>query len=343
MAAPPAHARKLLALLTYLLRYSDEQHPRSMEDILAELERHGLSAERKAIYTYLNAMKEQGVDVRSYKPGGWYIGKRDFTLPEVKMLVDAVQASQFLSRQETDVLIHKLENLVSVYEANRMQRQVVVTGRPKVSGHHLYETIDQIHTAVSEKLSISFLYFDYDYRHRKIYRHHNKVYVVSPYGLIWNSERYYMAAYTHDTKTMRTYRVDKMDNVKLLPIERKGQDRYPDFSLARYEQQRFNMFGGEETRVVLRGKKNIASIVWDRFGPDVVMVEDGPYHFRFTITLDLSPHFYGWLLGMEGDLIILEPQEVVKEYQKLLIDTLQREQARATQIYRTAPEQQTQT
>ncbi len=328
MPGTPHQTLKILTLLSILRLRSDEQHPLPMEEILLEMEAVNLPVERKAVYKYIRALVDCGYDVRNRKREGWFIGAREFTLPEIKLLVDAVQSSHFITQENTDILISKLEHLCSVYQGAQLQRQVYLSGRPKVTNSRIYENVDQIYTAIGCGKAISFLYFDYDLRHRKVYRHDRKVYNVSPFGLIWSSERYYLAGFDHETEDLRSYRVDKMDTVKILTETRRGLDIYPDFSIAEYEQRRFGMFSGEETTVVLQGKMNMVNIVWDRFGDKVMMVPDGPDHFRFSITVDLSPQFFGWLFGLNGDMVILGPQKALDVYHQLLEKTIQHENTR---------------
>ena len=197
MAKSGAQKLKLLRLYQILFRQTDEEHPLSVRQLIQELERDGITAERKSIYDDLEALRTLGVDVQSRKGSspGWFIGERDFELPELKLLVDAVQSSRFITRKKSDALIRKLEGLASVYQARQLQRQVYVERRVKVMNESIYYNVDKLHNAISRQQSITFKYFDYNVRKERVFRREGKRYHASPYGLIWNSENYYLVAW----------------------------------------------------------------------------------------------------------------------------------------------------
>ena len=328
MAKSANQKTKLLRLWQFLLHQTDEDHPATVAQIIQELARYDIKAERKSIYDDLESLRQLGVDVqcRKGKSPGWFIGARDFELPEVKLLMDAVQSSRFITQKKSDVLIRKLERLASVHQARQLQRQVYVTGRIKVMNESIYYNIDKLHTAISGQLAITFKYFDYDISRQKIFRQNGRRYMVSPYGLIWNSENYYMVAFDHGHQEMRHYRVDKMTEIVVTSIPRQGRERYPDFQLALYGQKHFGMYSGREMTVTLRGWRSMAGVVWDRFGQDVILVPDGEEHFTVTIPVVLSPQFFGWLFGLEGGLVLTAPRQAVEEYRRRLSSALRTEQ-----------------
>lgn len=310
------HKRKLPILAKMLLERSDEDHPISRLEMQEELERWGLSAERKSIYDDMGQLAELGLDVQAKRGrnGGWYIGQRDFELAELKLLVDAVQSSRFLSQRKSRELIRKLERLASVHQAQELQRQVYVSGRVKTMNESIYYHVDQIHTAVHNRQSITFRYFDYDFRRRKIYRHGGKLYQVQPYGLIWNSENYYLVALDEESGQIRHYRVDKMSGIALCDAPRRERD----FDLAAYGQKHFGMYHGPEITVTLRAENRMSSVIFDRFGQDVIAIPDGEDHFTVQIPLVMSPQFFGWLFGLEERVQIAAPEEAAAAYRARL-------------------------
>ena len=316
---------KLLHLARILLRQTDEDHPLTVPQIIEKLAQQDIKAERKSIYDDLEALRLFGLDIQSRKgkTPGWFIGNRDFELPEVKLLMDAVQSSRFITQKKSDALIRKLEGLASIHQAGQLQRQVYVSGRIKVMNESIYYNVDKLHTAIASQKAITFKYFDYDISHKKIFRQEGRRYLVSPYGLIWNSENYYLVAFDHNHKELRHYRVDKMTEIIITGLTREGREQYPNFQLAEYGQKHFGMYSGPEMRVTLRGRQDKASLVWDRFGQDVILVPDGEEHFTVTLPVVISPQFFGWLLGLDGSVVLVGPKEAVSAYRRRLSATLE--------------------
>ena len=325
MAKSPNQKTKLLHLARMLLRQTDEDHPLTVAQIIQSLAREDIKAERKSIYDDLEALRLFGLDIqcRKGKAPGWFIGSREFELPEVKLLMDAVQSSRFITQKKSDALIRKLESLASIHQAGQLQRQVYVSGRIKVMNESIYYNVDKLHTAIAAQKAITFKYFDYDIARQKVFRRDGKRYVVSPYGLIWNSENYYLVAFDHSNRDMRHYRVDKMTEIAVTCLAREGKEKYPDFQLAQYGQKHFGMYSGPELKVTLRGQRDKAGLVWDRFGQDVILVPDGEEHFTVTLPVVVSPQFFGWLMGLDGSLTITAPKEAVAAYRRSLTSALE--------------------
>lgn len=319
----PKHANqkaKLLHLRHILLRYTDEDHPLTVAQLIEKLALADIKAERKSVYDDLEALRQFGLDIqcRKGKTPGWFVGDRDFELPEVKLLMDAVQSSRFITQKKSDTLLRKLESLASVHQAGQLQRQVYVSGRIKVMNESIYYNVDKLHAAIAGQRAITFRYFDYDITRQKVFRQEGRRYTASPYGLIWNSENYYMVAFDHAHREMRHYRVDKMTELVITTLAREGRERYPDFQLAQYGQKHFGMYSGQEVTVTLRGKRDKAHLVWDRFGQEVILAPDGPDHFTVTLPVVMSPQFFGWLLGLDGSLTVTAPAAAVRAYRERL-------------------------
>ena len=320
MARNPNQKTKLLRLAQLLLERTDEEHPLTVPQIIGELGRYDIHAERKSIYDDLETLSRVGLDVqcRKGKAPGWFIGARDFELPELKLLVDAVQSSRFITRRKSGVLIRKLERLASVYQAGQLQRQVYVSGRVKAMNESIYYNVDKLHTALAGRRSVTFQYFDYDMFRQKVFRHGGALYAVSPFALIWNSGNYYLVAFDHARRELRHFRVDKMSSLTVTAHRRQGEDLYPGFDPAEYDRLHFGMFTGEEMQVVLRGESSKAGVVWDRFGGDIILVPDGPDHFTVTLPVVLSPQFFGWLFGLGGTVSLAGPEAAVNAYRQSL-------------------------
>jgi len=318
MAKSSNQKTKLLHLYRILLEKTDEEHPISVKDLIDELARYDVRAERKSIYDDMETLRAIGLDVQSRKGkgGGWFVGDRDFELPELKLLMDAVQSSRFITQKKSDALIRKLERLASVHQARQLQRQVYVSGRIKLMNESIYYNVDKLHAAISAQKAILFKYFDYNIKREKVFRRDGARYTVSPYGLIWNNENYYLVAYDHNSQNMRHYRVDKMAEITISGMDREGKDRYPDFQLARYGEKHFGMYAGQELNVTLRGHRSMVGVVLDRFGQDVILVPDGEDYFTVTLPVVMSPQFFGWLFGLDGNMTVIAPAEAVSAYRE---------------------------
>lgn len=317
MAKSANQKLKLLRLYDILLHQSDEEHPITVPELIAKLEQWEIKAERKSIYDDLESLAALGVDIQSRKgrSPGWFIGQRDFELAELKLLVDAVQSSRFITKRKSDALIRKLETLASTHQARQLQRQVYVDRRIKTMNESIYYNVDILHTAIAHNRAITFQYFDYNVKKEKVFRHNGERYRVSPYGLIWNSENYYLVAFDHASDTMRHYRVDKMTQIEQTEDPREGGS---EFDVADYAQKHFGMFRGAEVTMTLRFESRMASVVLDRFGQDVMLIPDGADHFTVSLPLVMSPQFFGWLFGLGSGVQLKAPAHAVQAYREHL-------------------------
>lgn len=300
------------------MQHSDEAHPVSMAQIIEELARNGISAERKSVYDDVEALRLFGVDIVQLKGknGGYYIGERDFELPELKLLVDSVQSSKFITQDKTHKLIKKIESLASLYDGQLLQRQVFVTNRVKSMNESIYYAVDVISDAITQNKKIRYQYFEYTVDKEKKLRHDGAFYEVSPFALIWDDENYYMLAWDSAAEIMKHYRVDKMQKVSLADGEREGLADFEKTDMSAYTKTVFGMFGGEEQKVKLRFSNHLVGAVLDRFGRDTIIIKDGDEHFTVTVTVVVSPQFFGWVFGFGKDVEIISPEEVRTEMKK---------------------------
>ncbi len=320
MAKSTNQKSKLLVLYRLLMERTDEENPLSTAQIIDYLEQNGIGAERKSIYDDMETLKLMGVDVQSRKGrgAGWFIGERDFEVPELKLLMDAVQSSRFITQRKSDALIRKLEKLASTPQARQLQRQVYVSGRIKTMNESIYYNVDKLHMAIAGQKVITFKYFDYNMKKEKVFRQEGRRYTVTPFGLLWDNENYYLAAYDHNKGQLRHYRVDKMWEIALTTLPRQGAEEQKNFHPGDYAQKHFGMYRGEEVNVTLRGEARMVNVVLDRFGQDLILIPDGEKHFTVTLPVMVSPQFFGWLFGLEGGVQIVRPQRVVEQYKEHL-------------------------
>ncbi|MEE1504196.1 MAG: WYL domain-containing protein [Acutalibacteraceae bacterium] len=326
MAKGPNQKLKLLVLRDILMQYSDEQHGLTINEIIDKLAANGINAERKSIYDDLRLLENYGLDICSEKTKTvrYYIGKRDFELPELKLLVDAVQSSKFITEKKSRELIKKVGALASDYDASKLSRQVFVHNRVKNPNEKIYYAVDVIHEAISSKRQITFCYYEWVLETDTVSkivkkpRHNGKIYRVSPFSLTWDDENYYLIAFDSEASQIRHYRVDKMDKVKLTKELCEGKTLFKDFDMASYSKSVFGMFGGEMTEVKIRVRNNLAGVVADRFGKDIFVKADGNGCFTFSAKVVLSPQFFGWIFALGSDAELLSPQSAVKTYKEYL-------------------------
>ncbi len=307
--------QKILYLAQYLLEMTDEEHPATMAELLAALERQGISSERKSIYADLEELRSFGLDViqtRS-KTTGYFIGERTFQLPEVRLLVDAVQSSRFLTRKKSEELIGKLQTLLSKPSAKSVSHTVFVAGRIKTMNESIYRNVDAISHAIEENKKLSFFYFEWDQMGQKRFRRNGEAYVVSPYFLVWDDENYYLVALDEKSGEKRHFRVDKMQTISALDQRRSGEEIFRDFDPAGFEKKTFGMFGGTEERVSLWCHESLSGVFFDRFGSTLV-TRSAPDGFEATVSVVVSPMFFSWLASFGDRVRILSPHRVRATY-----------------------------
>ena len=315
MARSANQKLKLLYVMDFLLQNTDEAHPATLAQIAAHLERLGVGAERKSLYDDLEALRTYGLDIATAGGGrtsAYYVASRDFELPELKLLVDSVQSSKFITHKKTAALIKKIERLGSVHEARQLQRQVYVAGRIKTMNESIYYNVDEIHSGISQGKQIRFRYFSLDVRKERRYHRGGAYYAVSPYALTWDNENYYLVAYDGETEEIRHYRVDRMANISVLDAPRDGLEAFRALDMAAYSRRVFGMFSGTAEPVRMRFDERLVGAVLDRLGADTMLVPDGDGHFTVTASIVLSPQFYAWVFGLGAMAEILAPASAVE-------------------------------
>ena len=315
MARSEQQKLKILYVMDYLLQNTDEHHPATLAQIIAHLGALGIAAERKSVYDDLEALRAYGLDVVSTGAGrssAYYVAARDFELPELKLLVDSVQASKFITHKKTAALIKKIERLASVHEARALQRQVYVAGRIKTMNESIYYNVDELHSGISQGKKIRFRYFDLDVSKVRRYRRDGAYYTVSPYALTWDSENYYLVAYDAAAAEIRHYRVDKMTAISVLDEPRDGQEAFRALDMAAYSRKVFGMFSGTEEPVRMRFDTHLVGAVLERFGAETMLIPDGDSHFTVTASVVPSPQFYAWVFGFGDMAQILGPTAAVE-------------------------------
>ena len=312
---------KLLYLAKIMQEQTDDTHFLSMSQIIAELAKYDIEAQRKSIYDDLAALDDFGIEIIKEQIGFrtyYHCGNRDFEIAELKILVDAIQSSKFITEKKTRELIKKLEKNVSTYDSKMLDREVKVTGRVKNMNESIYYAIDAIHTAISDNKAIRFKYFSWNVKGEEEYRRDGAFYEVSPWALHFDDERYYLIGFDHEKKEMRHFRVDKMRNVEVTDLKRKGKTEFNKQDKAKYNEQYFRMYGGNFETVILKCKNEMANVIIDQFGKDVKLLREDDEHFSVRVNVAVSSQFLSWVIALDGNVIIDGPDKVIQEMNSLL-------------------------
>lgn len=309
----PRSKLKLLYLRDILNEKTDENNCLNAAEIISALSAYGISAERKSIYDDIEQLKAYGMDIL-HTADGYCVGKRDFEIPEIKMLIDIVQSARFLTEKKSMNLIEKIEKLAPKNQAGKLRRSVVLSGRVKTPNERIYYNVDVIHDSINTHKQISFKYFTYGKNFSKQYKRSGEAYVVTPITLIWDDENYYLVAYDANANLLKHYRVDKMENVTILKEDALKNDVISGFDKARYSSACFDMYGGEECDVTLWISPEALGVFADRFGVKHILVkeEDGSCHA--TVRVAVSTHFYSWVFALGGIIRIMGPEKVKKGF-----------------------------
>lgn len=331
MAKNPKQKQKLLYILRYLYNKTDENHGVTVNDIIEYLDSFDIKAERKSIYDDLKTLQDFGIDICSAKSKSveYYIASREFELYELKMLVDAVQSSKFITHKKSNELIKKLEGLSSEHNAKKLQRQVVVSNRVKTMNEKVKYNIDNVHEAINLGVKISFYYYQFEVSSdasQKIVkkrRNNGEKYVVSPWAMSWDDENYYLIGYDSTADKIKHYRIDKMESVELLINEKRdGRKLFSKFDMASYSKQVFTMYGGELVDIKLRFDNSLISVVVDKFSKNVFITVNDDGTFDVCTKVMLSPTFYGWLFSFKDKVQIISPNKAKDEFVSYLTDTV---------------------
>lgn len=341
---------KLLFLREILLRETDEEHGLSVAELMEKLRLRGVHADRKTMYKDLGLLRRSGLDILRTQEGRtvcYSVGNRFFELPELKLLVDAVQASRFITRKKSDVLINKLESLTSRYEARDLHRQVYVTDRVKTDNELIYYTVDQIHSAINDNRSVDFQYWRWMVNGEKDLCRGGAVYHVSPWALLWDNQNYYLIGFDDEKEEVRHFRVDKIVNLQITGQERSGRESFENSDVVSYTERMFGMFDGEESDVTLQVEPDLIGIFFDRFGQGISvreaensrdrlkLTDAGPGNrgqepanenspespagpVEVTVHVTVSDQFLGWILSLGNGVKITGPDAVAGRMKDLL-------------------------
>jgi predicted DNA-binding transcriptional regulator YafY len=313
---------KILYILDHLQKNSHEDRPVRAAELIDMLDRqHNIRCDRKTVYSDIAALMDYGVDIitKPGKNGGYYIASRNFELPELKLLIDAVQSSRYLTEKKSRELIEKLCNQCNEHDASLMKRNVLVSGRVKSMNETIYYNVDTIQEAITQNKQIRFRYFDWGLDGKRHFR--EKDYQASPYGLCQDNENCYLLGHS-PRHGITSYRVDRMCDITITGENRTACPELTGKALIDHANSLFQMFAGDEVKVKMRFHRELINVVIDRFGRDTMLIPDGDEHFTFTVPVAVSPMFLSWVIGFGKKARILYPQSVVDKCRQMCLDAL---------------------
>ena len=312
---------KLYYLAKIMVEKTDDEHYLTMPEIRSRLEEYGVTADRKSIYDDMEALRILGIDVIGEQVGRHYyyhVGSKHFELAELKLLVDSIQSSKFITEKKSAELIKKVTGLGSEHEAMQLRRQVVVQGRIKTMNESIYYVVDEIHSAISHNKKIGFEYLQWNLDKKMVPRK-DGLYKVSPWALTFDDENYYLIAYDSSAGKIKHYRVDKMRKIVLLEEKREGKEKFEALNLADYSRMNFGMFGGDKTSVKLKFRNDMVGILLDRFGKDITIKSSKePGWSETNVDISVSDQFFGWIFALGNGIKIVAPIDVCDMYKREL-------------------------
>ncbi|MBR1862089.1 MAG: WYL domain-containing protein [Lachnospiraceae bacterium] len=329
MAKTSGQKTKIIHILNFLRKYTDENHTLTTTQIQEKLSELGITADRKTLYSDISCLTEMGYNIvqePTRTGGGWKLVNRDFELAELKLLVDAVQSSRFITTKKSRELIKKLGSLVSDYDSSKLNRQVYVASRIKSENESIFYIVDSIHRAIQENKQISFTYLSWNISKELVPKGKEKR-IVSPWALIWNDENYYLVAFDAEAEVFKHFRVDKMSKVNVLNDKRLGQKAFSKYDIGSYADSTFGMMGGKSENIVLDFPESLVGVVIDRFGKDVSLSFGEDSRLRLRTKVVVSGQFFGWLSGLGTDCVIHSPAKVREDYIRWLKELVKKNES----------------
>ena len=302
----------ILYILKALKQYANEDNPLNANQLLEKLEQNNIYIERKAVYRDIQTLIDVGYDIQKLHQNnirGYYLNDDTFEIAELRLLIDAINASKFISEKKTKVLVQKLTSLTNIYNASELNRNISYS-HTKSNNEVILYNVDKINTSINEKKQIVFKYYDLDINKQKKYR--KKSYETIPYYLLWDQDKYYCIGYSTKHQNFTHYRVDKMEKIMASNVEHE----YLPLDLNEYSRQLFGMYQGDKVHASLRFPLFLTSLVYDQFSTDVFITDVTKTHFTIIVDINVSPVFFGWLFQLRTQVEIIGPTELKLQYQK---------------------------
>ena len=310
---------KLLKLLELLRQDTDEQHPMTTSQLCSRLGDMGIVCDRRTLSKDIALLNEMGyeiLDTNVHHEKGYYVEDRSFSIPELKILMDAVQGASFITEKKTAELLEKIAVLGGSHRAEILKGNTVKFKTTKHSNEQIFYNVDALERAIDLQKKVLFRYFDLNEHCQKVYRRDGHRYVVEPIALIFNEDNYYLLCYSSRHEKTSTYRLDRMEAVSLLdePITETAMNIKNEIS--QYTEQVFKMYAGEAVDIVIEFKDSLIGVVFDKFGEDTKMMRCGADKCVATVKVQISPVFWGWLFQFAGEMKLLSPENLTEEYKQ---------------------------
>ena len=310
---------KLLVLYDILCRLTDENHALNTDELIEELGKQGIKASPRVLTRDIELLNSHGYEILSYKKKYYYyyVVNRRFENAEIAMLADVVKASKLSSGQKA-MLVDKLARNISSYQAALLSKNTISYDTPKRSNSHIIYSIDEIDHAISERKKVSFLYYSLDAKKNKVYRKDGKRYITNPLVMVWNKDNYYLITYPdrHDGTT--TYRIDRMESVKVEDADIVEKAEFANFDIEKYRTQVFSMFGGEVHTVEMQFVEEMIDDMYDKFGEEIRIMPGTDGTFRVKVPIQISPTFFSWVAGSCGKVHILYPRTINEQFKEFV-------------------------
>ena len=314
---------KLLKIWEILCQETDEAHPMSSVALLQRLEEIDIKCDRRTLYADIQALNESGYTIhcKRRKTNEYFVERREFSMAEIQILMDAVQAASFITKEKTEHLVNKIAELSGSRKAEAIKQNIVAFNTLKSPNEDIYGTISTITLALSKNKKIEYQYFDYDLDKHRVFRKDDKVYKVNPVATIFSDDKYYLLCYDDKHGNLAHYRIDRMANVNVSSEDIMPSELSEVYTIQKHKRQLFGMFTGEECEVTFEADRSLIDTVLDKFGFDTHLSAVGQHTFRFSATVQISPVFLGWCCSFGDKLKVVGPESVVikiKDYTTLV-------------------------
>lgn len=317
---------RLLRIWEILKQETDEEHPMGTPELIKKLEANGIECDRRTLYGDIKVLNDFGYEIICNRSttNQYYVIDRTFDVPEIQILMDAVQAASFITEKKTAELVDKIAQLAGSQRGEVLKQNIVRFGTPKGNNEGIYYSVNEISLAINSGKKIGFYYFDYDTSHKRVYRvhheepHDRRWYEVNPVATVFHDDKYYLFCYNDRHLKVVQYRIDKMEQVKMLDKDITPCKEIEKLDLSKHKRSLVGMFGGETERVSFEADKSVIDAIFDKFGEDVRFYSVNEEKIGFSVEVQVSKPFYSWVIGFGKSLKVIAPKNVVEDIKNLV-------------------------
>ncbi|MCR5205685.1 MAG: WYL domain-containing protein [Lachnospiraceae bacterium] len=314
---------KLLMLLEMLQQESTPEHPLTTAVLCKKLFKIGIKCDRRTLSIDMEALRDFGFDIKSKMVGhekGYYYDVRTFSIAELKIMIDAIQAAAFVTKEKTDDLVARLAAIGGTKKKEILKSNIVCFNTRKHTNENIYDNVEVLEEAIQAKKQASFLYYDRDEKGNIIYRKEKQRYMVEPMALIFNEDNYYLMCYSSKYDGITNYRVDRMEMVAVEEEPVSENAKMDTSDIAQFTKQAFKMYGGEMTDITLEFNDDLVGVIHDKFGENTSIIRTASNKCAASVQVQVSPTFWGWLFQFGKKMKILSPGSLMEEYRKKITE-----------------------